>query len=55
MPEKKKIHTDQELADIAIDLLCSLKPMRLTVRELHEIVQHMEKAIGYITYGPIAE
>ena len=55
MPDKKKLHTEQDLEDIAVELLRGLKPKGLTIRELHEIVQHMEKAIGYITFGPAKE
>lgn len=52
MADKTKRPTDQELADLACDLLTDLKPYGLMICELRRIVEHMEKAIDLITFGP---
>lgn len=50
--EKKQMRTEQELIDIAIELIRSLKPMGLTVREIRKIADHIAIETEFITYGP---
>ena len=50
MVDKK--YSEQELVDIAVDLIKSLKPKGLTVGEIREVASNMVKATEYITYGP---
>lgn len=49
---KDKNRTEQDLTDIAVSLITSLKPKGLTVGELREVVTHMAEAIEHIHYGP---
>ena len=49
--EKKKFRSDEELELIAVDLFKSLKPMELTVREIKDVIQHMDNLVNCIIYG----
>ena len=48
---KKQLRTDEELELIAVDLFKSLKPMKLTVMEIKDVIQHMGEFVNFITYG----
>ena len=47
----KQLRTDEELELIAVDLFKSLKPMKLTVREVKDVINHMITFVDCITYG----
>lgn len=47
-----KKYSEQDLVDIAVDLIKSLKPMALTIGEIRKVAEHMAKETEYITYGP---
>ena len=47
-----KKRSDQELVDIAVDLIKSLKPEGLTIGELRKVAEYMAKEAEFITYGP---
>lgn len=48
---KKQLRTDDELEQIAFDLFKSLKPMKLTVMEIKDVINHMVAFVDCITYG----
>lgn len=52
MAGENKKRSEQELIDIAVDLIKSLKPMGLTIGEIRKVAEHMAKETEYITYGP---
>ena len=52
MEDKKQKRTEQDLIDIAVDLIKSLKPKALTIGEIRKVAEHMAKETEYITYGP---
>ena len=52
MADEEKRHTEQDLMDIAADLIQILKPYGFKICELRKIAEHMSKAIDHITYGP---
>jgi hypothetical protein len=51
MPDKEKAYTQQELADIAAELLRGLKHRGLMVFQLRRIAEYMLEAVEHITYG----
>lgn len=48
----KKEYTDQELKNIAAELVKSLKPYGLMIAELRVVFEHAIRMIGLIHYGP---
>lgn len=52
MADENKWPTEQDLMDIAVDLIQVLKPHGFKICELRKIAEHMAKAIDQIHYGP---
>lgn len=47
----QKRYSEQELSDMACDLLKSLKPKGLRIRDIKVILNHALAAVEYIVYG----
>lgn len=48
---KKQLRTDEELELIAVDLFKSLKPMKLTICEIKDVINHLVTLVDFIVYG----
>ena len=46
-----KKYTDQDLIEMACDILRSLKPKGLKIYQLRALFQHAINALDHITYG----
>ena len=47
-----KNRSEQELIDIAVELIKSLRPYCLTIREIRKVAEYMSAEADYIVYGP---